>query len=288
MYFDIHAHMYKYPFAYGGDKNNLVFPTAEELCRVLDEMGVEKAAILPLVNAEVYVPQSVGEVIEVCNNSNGRFVPFCNLDPRVVHNASDCDMGYLFEFYKEQGCVGLGEVLPNMPFNDPKLQNLFRNCQNAEWPLLFDCSGQRNRGYGLWDDPGMPMLDASLSKFPDLVFIGHGPGFWKEIAPVGYEGGPIDKDGAVARLMRDHQNMWVDLSAYSGFGAMTKDLEYTKYFMNEFWERIMYGTDVCYPRVPDHDMKGLIERFHNEGVLNDQKYEAITHKNAERLLKLKF
>lgn len=286
MYFDIHAHMYKYPFAYGGDKNNLVFPTAEELCHVLDEMGVEKAAILPLVNAEVYVPQSVGEVIEVCNNSNGRFVPFCNLDPRVVHNASDCDMGYLFEFYKEQGCVGLGEVLPNMPFNDPKLQNLFRNCQNAGWPLLFDCSGQRNRGYGLWDDPGMPMLDASLSKFPDLVFIGHGPGFWKEIAPVGYEGGPIDKDGAVARLMRDHQNMWVDLSANSGFGAMTNDLEYTKYFMNEFWERIMYGTDVCYPRVPNYDMKGLIERFHNEGVLNDEKYEAITHKNAERLLKL--
>lgn len=285
MYLDIHAHIYKYPFAYQR-KDNLVFPTAEELVKVYDEMGIAKGVVQPLVNAEVYVPQSVGEIIEICKNSNGRFIPFCNLDPRVVHNSSDCDMGHLFEFYKDQGCVGLGEVLPNMAFDDPKLQNLFRNCERAGWPLLFDCSGQRNLGYGLWDDPGMPMLDASLSKFPDLVFIGHGPGFWKEIAPVGHKGGPIDKDGAVARLMRDHENMWVDLSANSGFGAITMDLEYTKHFFNEFWDRIMYGTDICFPKVPQYDMMGIIERFHNEGVLNDEKYEAITHKNAERLLGL--
>lgn len=286
MYFDIHAHAYKYPFPYI-TKENLVFPTPTELINVLDQMGIEKAVVLPLVNAEVYVPQSVGEVIEVCNDSAGRLLPFCNLDPRVLHNTSDCEMGYLFEFYKEKGCLGLGEVLPNMAFNDPKLQNLFRNCEQAKWPLLFDCSGDRNYEYGLWDDPGLPMLDASLSKFPNLIFIGHGPGFWKEIAPSDCSVGPINKDGAVARLMKDHPNMWVDLSANSGFTAMTRDIEYTKYFFNEFWDRILFGTDICYPRIPHYDMISLIEGFHNDGIISDEKYEAITHKNAERLLDLK-
>lgn len=300
MYFDIHAHMYKYPFAYtcerenGKNKYGLVFPTGEELTRVHDQMGIDRAVIVPLVNAEVYVPQSLGEVIDFCNESNGRFLPFCNLDPRVLENTSDCDLGHLMEFYKEQGCLGMGEVLPNMAFNDPKLQNLFKHCEQTGWPLLFDCSGQKDKGYGLWDDPGLPMLDASLSKFEDLIFIGHGPGFWSELGELDpsverwrYVTGPIEKEGAVVRLMRDHKNMWVDLSANSGYVAISRDLDFSRAFMNEFWDRIMYGTDVCYPTPPKYDMMGIIETFHNDGSLSDEKYEAITHKNAERLLGLK-
>jgi predicted TIM-barrel fold metal-dependent hydrolase len=291
--------MYKYPFAYTCDnengkyKYNLVFPTGEELIKVHDQMGVEKGAILPIVNAEVYVPQSLGEIIDFCKESNGRYVPFCNLDPRVLENKSDTNLAHLIEFYKEQGCVGMGEVLPNMPFNDPKLHNLFKYCEQANWPLIFDCSGQRNIGYGLWDDPCLPMLDEALSKFEKLVFVGHGPGFWAEFGYLDpsvprnqYLSGPIEKEGAVIRLMRDHKNMWIDLSANSGYSAIARDLDFSRAFMKEFSDRIMYGTDFCYPTPPKYDMMGIIELFHNEGTLTDEQYEGITHKNAERLLGL--
>jgi len=295
MWIDIHAHMYKYPYPISYDRENdrfrLVFPTGEELVSMHDQLGIDRAVIVPLVSAEVYVPQSVGEVIEFANQSNGRFIPFCSLDPRVLDNRSDADLGFLIDFYKRQGCKGMGEVLPNMEFRDPKMQNLFHHCQQAGFPLLFDCSAYLGESYGLYDDPGLPQLEKSLEKFPNLTFIGHGPGFWSELGALRpgedrrqYLHSPIEKEGAVVRLMREHKNLWVDLSAGSGYCAMTRDIDFTRRFMNEFWDRILFGTDICFNVIPERLVIGLLNDFHADGILSDEKFEAITHKNAERLL----
>lgn len=295
MLIDIHAHMYKYPYPLSYDKEKdefkLIFPNGEELIRLHDSLGIDRAVIVPLVNAEVYVPQSVGEVIEFANSSNGRFIPFCNLDPRVVWNSSDSDLGFLIDFYKRQGCHGMGEVLPNMEFLDPKMQNLFHHCENASFPLLFDLSGMKNKAYGIYDDEGLPQLEKCLERFPNLVFIGHGPAFWSELGTLregesrfSYLTTPIEREGAVVRLMREHKNLWVDLSAGSGYYAMTRDIDFAGRFMNEFWDRIMFGTDICFAEVPEQLLINLLSDFHRSGVLSDEKYEAITHKNAERLL----
>lgn len=297
MLIDIHAHMYKYPYPISYDKESdrfrLVFPNGEELIRMHDQLGIDRAVIVPLVSAEVYVPQSVGEVIEFANQSGGRFIPFCSLDPRVLDNRSDSDMGFLIDFYKRQGCKGMGEVLPNMEFRDPRMQNLFHHCEQAQFPLLFDCSAYLGESYGLYDDPGLPQLEASLEKFPDLTFIGHGPAFWSELGELRpgedrrmYLSSPIEKEGAVVRLMREHKNLWVDLSAGSGYTAMTRDIGFTRRFMNEFWDRILFGTDICFAEIPEKLVIGLLNDFHADGTLSDEKYEAITHKNAERLLNI--
>ena len=295
MLIDIHAHMYKYPFPMSYDKEKDEFPLAflneEQFVQTYDKLGIDRAVILPIVSAETYMPQSVGEVIDFCNRSGGRFIPFCNIDPRVLDNTKDTDLGFLIEFYKRQGCKGMGEVLPNMEFQDPKLQNLFYHCEKANLPLLFDCSGVKNREYGLYDDIGLPQLRASLEKFPNLIFIGHGPAFWAEleyIAPNGQREGwlttPLKGEGAVPKYMREYKNLWVDLSANSGYCAMTRDIEYTKKFMNEFWDRILFGTDVCSADGNPKVLINLLNEFHQNGVLSDEKFEAITHKNAERLL----
>ena len=297
MFLDIHAHMYKYPYPISYDKDKdkfrMVFPNGEELIKLHDELGIDRAVIVPLVSPEVYVPQSVGEVIEFANNSGGRFIPFCSLDPRVLDNTNDSDLGFLIDFYKRQGCKGMGEVLPNMEFRDPKMQNLFHHCEQAGFPLLFDCSGILGRDYGLYDDPGLPQLRASLEKFPNLCFIGHGPAFWSELGtlPEGadrctYQETPIEKEGAVVKLMRDYPNLWVDLSARSGYSAMTRDIAFTRVFMNEFSDRIMFGTDICFAEKPKTILIDLLNEFHADGTLNDEKFEAITHRNAERLLNL--
>jgi len=295
MFIDIHAHMYKYPYPMSYDKANdkyrLLFPTAEQLLKLHDELGIDRAVLLPLVSSEEYVPQSVGEIIEAANESNGRFIPFCNLDPRVLANRSDTDLGFLCEFYKKQGCKGMGEILPNMEFLDPKLQNLFKYCEQVGFPALFDLSARKNEHYGVYDDPGLPQLDKCLERFPNLVFIGHGPAFWSELGTIrpgedrrSYLKTPIEKEGAVVRLMRDHGNMWVDLSAGSGYYAMTRDRAFSIKFLNEFSDRVLFGTDICFAEKPEALLIDFLNGLHADGSLSDEKFEAITHKNAERLL----
>ena len=53
MYFDIHAHMYKYPFPISRSKRTgalkPMFPTGEQLTAMHDALGITRAVILPVV-----------------------------------------------------------------------------------------------------------------------------------------------------------------------------------------------------------------------------------------------
>ena len=86
--------------------------------------------------------------------------------------------------------------------------------------------------------------------------------------------------------MRDHKNLWVDLSAGSGYFAITRDINFSRQFLNEFYDRIMFGTDICFATIPKYILIDLLNSFHEDGTLSDEKFEAITHGNAERLLGL--
>ena len=68
MFIDVHAHVYKYQ--YPAENGEMLFITLDELIKRHDEIGIERAILLPLVSSEVYVPQSVGEIIEIAGNSN--------------------------------------------------------------------------------------------------------------------------------------------------------------------------------------------------------------------------
>ena len=87
------------------------------------------------------------------------------------------------------------------------------------------------------------------------------------------------------KLLREYKNLWVDLSAGSGYCAMTRDIVYTKKFLNEFWDRILFGTDICYASGGPTLIK-LLKDLLASGDLSEEKFEAIAHKNAERLLGL--
>ena len=61
MYFDIHAHLYQYPYPYPSTMGNgYLFPNEEQLITLHDALGIDRAALMVLANAEEYVPQSVG------------------------------------------------------------------------------------------------------------------------------------------------------------------------------------------------------------------------------------
>ena len=56
MFIDIHTHAYRIKPMYG-------FCTAERLLERNNQIGIEIAVLLPVVNPEVYFPQSVEDIL---------------------------------------------------------------------------------------------------------------------------------------------------------------------------------------------------------------------------------
>lgn len=290
MFIDIHAHAYRRP--YPGPNGKAVFSTPEQILKRHDELGIEKAVLLPLVNPEVYLPQSNEDILEMVESYEGRFIPFCNIDPRAITNTSDAPLGYILRYYRDCGCKGIGEVLPNMEFRDPLLQNLLKHIEEVEFPFIFDATGYKGKSYGLYDDVGMPQLEECLRKFPKIPFLGHGPAFWAEIGrlrvPIdryGYPKYPIDEEGAVPKLMRKSPNLYGDLSAGSGSNALMRDPDYAVGFLNEFGDRLLFGTDICAHDQPVPLVDFLLSLLEKKKISNTV-FQKIAKGNAIKLLKL--
>jgi len=180
MFIDIHVHTRTGEIP--PRRGKPAYATPEQLLERYDKIGVEQAVLLPGVGTEcAYAPQSNQEVLEICRRHPGRFIPFCNVDPRSMTNSEDAPLGELLEFYRERGCKGIGEITANLPLLDARVQNLFRHAERAALPLTFHMGAQIGGLYGLYDDPGLPQLDYSLGRFPNLIFLGHSQTFWAEI-----------------------------------------------------------------------------------------------------------
>ena len=290
MFIDIHAHAYLFP--YPPQDGRTQFCTAEEVLRRYDELGIEKGVLLPLIGPEEYIAQSNSEILEICRRWPDRFIPFFNLDPRGIHNSPFTDFSPWINWFKDHGCLGVGEFMPNMYFNDLFVQNVFRQVEAAGLPLIFDDCTAIGGHYGLVDDPGLPQLELCLKRFPKLIFLGHGPAFWSEMGTLdtvcdraGYPNYPIRAEGAVPKLFRRYQNMWGDLSAGSGANALMRDEAYAVKFLNEFQDRLCFGTDICYP-TQNLPLGNFLIRLRDEGKLAPEAFEKIARGNAIRLLKL--
>jgi predicted TIM-barrel fold metal-dependent hydrolase len=136
------------------------------------------------------------------------------------------------------------------------------------------------------DLPGLPRLENALKTFPDLNFIGHGPGWWASISGgistvSGYPKGPVEPGGAMDRLMERYENIYGDLSAGSGANAISRDTEFGREFMLRRQDRLMFGTDYLQPgqEVPQFALFDSLK-------LPAEVEAKIFKGNAERVLKL--
>jgi len=290
MFIDIHGHAYRKPVV--GVPGVPVFSTPEQLLERYEELGIEKAVLLPLIGPEFYMPQGNEEIIGIAQDFPGRFIPFCNLHPCALTNSPDAPLGNLLRYYKDLGCKGVGEVMANLPFLHPLVQNLLRHVEEVGLPLTFDMSTRIGGCYGLYDDPGLPQLETCLQNFPRLKFLGHGPPFWAEIGQLekpedraGYPRYPIKQEGAVPKLLRRYPNLYGDLSATSGYNALARDPDFAVHFLNEFNERLLFGTDICAPDQPAPLAKFLTD-LRDAGKLSSAAFTNIARENAIRLLQL--
>jgi len=288
MFIDIHAHAYRSSCPPQDGKT--IFCTPEDVLKRYNEHDISRGVLLPLIGPEVYLPQSNEDILDMCEKSAGRFVPFCNIDPRGMRNSVDSPFNIWLEHYKRIGCKGVGELMPNLPFMNPLCQNLFRHIENVGLPLIFDISYRIGDSYGFYDDLGLPQLEFTLKRFPKLIILGHGVAFWSEIGTLDtpldrgiYPKYPIRAEGIVPTLFRRYPNMHGDLSANSGANALMRDPDYAVKFLNEFQDRLYYGTDICRKDQPLPLVDFLLD-LRKSGKLSESAFMKIARGNAIRLL----
>ena len=67
--------------------------------------------------------------------------------------------------YKELGCKGVGEYIPNLWFDDPLNMNFFAQVEQSGLPLTFHVAPKMGGCYGCVDDPGLPRADRLFLDF---------------------------------------------------------------------------------------------------------------------------
>jgi len=258
-----------------------------QLLKFMDRNGIEKSIVLPIENPEetlYYV--TTDEVLKACKRHPDRLIPFCNVDPRRGNSSPSTDFYRVIKEYKERGCKGFGEELAGLWVDDLRLQKIYEACGRLKMLIVLHLDGLRNK-----DDIGLPRLEKMLKKFPRTIFIGHGPHFWAEISSdvkkkdfTGYPKGKVKK-GALDRLFSKYSNLYGDLSAGSGYNAITRDSGFGYRFLEEFQDKLLFGTDYLSPGQKCPQIKFLKEAEERR-LIKKKTFEKIAFKNDKRLLRI--
>jgi hypothetical protein len=289
---DIHVHAV--PEVMIVRRDGYGFPLPGEVRAMYDTIGVEKGVLLPdgaypPGTEDICSPREAWKMVLEFPDTFGWW--FCPLSPSVSNNSPNTDLSFYLEQYKSFGAKGVGEISENRYFDDPYMLNLFHHCEKCDMPVIFHI-GLMGEDYGIVDDIGLPRLEKVLGMFPNLKFLGHSQKFWAEISVCdeesrnGYPTGEV-VPGRVPELMRKYPNLCGDLSAGSGYNAITRDPEFGYEFLEEFADRLYYGTDICTPLDGNSDMLRLsafLDDAMCRGKISYSAYERISRGNALDLL----
>lgn len=277
-YVDMHTHL--------GQTWNSTTPLGpEELLRWMDSRHIAQAVVLPLVSPESSSYLLTSDfVLAQTAPFRDRLIPFCCLDPRTSYNGGAKGLLSMLQRWVDAGAKGFGEHKPGTAFDDPRSMQLYAACAELKLPLLFHIDNQRNL-----DKPGLPGLAKALAEHPNCRFIGHGPGWWASISGDasqadlgGYPRAKVAPGGAIDALMEKYPNLYGDLSAGSGAGAISRDLEFGREFLLRRQDRILFGTDFLSPGqdVPQFEL------FEKKLELPEEVQRKIFRDNARKLLGL--
>lgn len=290
---DMHAHAVQNPdiipgFFRTGDKAM----SKEDLLGTYDRLNIQQGVLLPIVDmvGQAFLYSNEGSKI-LADTSEGRLMWFCNVSPHAMDNKETSDLSYIINYYKSLGAKGVGEVTSQLYVDDPKMDNLFYHCAQNDMPVTIHVHHEFGGNYGVVDDLGLPRIEKMLKKHKNLKLIGHATCFWTEISGAitektryAYPSGKVT-EGTIARLLREYDNLYCDISAGSGANAMMRDREYTARFMEEFSDRILYGTDACNNKSTfSYELDEYLDAMVSDGYLSVKNYTKIVRDNAAKLL----
>lgn len=254
-----------------------------EMKHHLNSLGISQGVVLSMGEKD----GGNDEARTICEKDPDTYFWMCNLD------FSDEETIYeRLKKYKEQGAIGLGELTINKPINHSFIQKIFESAEKLDMPVLFHMSPEEGYNYGIVDEPGMPLLEEALIKYSKLKIIGHSQPFWHEITgdanPSREERnswgqGKVVPGGRTPYLLKKYPNLYGDLSANSGGQAIMRDEDFGISFLEEYQDKLLFGTDMVNTEMEFPLGKWLKQKL-QEGKLSRQAYEKICWGNAKKVL----
>ncbi|RMG33322.1 MAG: hypothetical protein D6725_15955 [Planctomycetota bacterium] len=208
--------------------------------RHMDATGTDKAFILPLETGEGGVTLKSAEVLEAYRRYPDRVIPFCQSDVRKP------DVLETLKAYHRLGFRGIGEQKEHVPLNDRRIEAVIALCDELNWPITIHFQdGPNGYNQGIAEH-----LERYLKKYHRVRIIGHAQSWWAHISAdvpppekTLYPTGPVKPGGLIDRLMADYPNLYGDLSAGSGYNALTRDPDFTAGFLQRHRKKLLFGSD---------------------------------------------
>lgn len=149
-----------------------------------------------------------------------------------------------------------GEWKCRMPIDDPRCLNLFRAAGRLKCPVIlhldvpYRCDAQGQATYcQQWYGGTVEHLARALEACPETLFIGHAPGFWREISgdaathPEMYPSSPVIPGGRLPEWFARYPNLYADLSAGSALVALSRDPQHARRFLVQWSDRLLFARD---------------------------------------------
>jgi hypothetical protein len=182
-----------------------------------------------------------------------------------------------------------GEWKFRVPFDDPRCLAIFQKAGQLKLPVVLhldvpwlpDAKTGQPVFQPLWYGGTVTALERALQACPETIFIGHAPGFWREISgdadasPSPYPVGPVAPGGRLYRLFDTHPNLWADLSAGSGRQALSRDPAHALQFLTRYADRLLFARDYY-----EQDLHKFLQTLALPAAI----VEKIYWQNAERLV----
>lgn len=182
-----------------------------------------------------------------------------------------------------------GEWKFRMLFDDPRSLEIFHAAGRCKAPVVLHLdvphlppAGREQRYIPGWYGGTMRNLERALEECPETTFVGHAPGFWREISTDAdecaqqYPKGPVVRGGRIEQMFERFVNLYADLSAGSALQALKRDTGYTKEFLGRFSGRLLFARDYY---------GGELLEFLRGLDLPSEVMEQILHRNARALVK---
>jgi hypothetical protein len=276
---------------------NWIGMDARKLVENMDQFGIDKTWLLtwecPAHEIDMisypssFAPNRVGmpleDMLHAVELYPDRLVPFYAPDPR-----DPFALDKLASAVEMHGIRGYGELKVRIMADDPDALRIYALCGELKLPVIFHIDVTKPRG-GIpssrqyWYCYDIDRLENALKLCPKTIFIGHAPGFWREISgdatdDAAYPAGPVKPGGKLIRLFDKYPNLCAELSANSGLNAIKRDREFGIKFLTKYQDRILFGRD---------GKDNQHQEYLNSLDLPSSVLEKVFHKNAEKLVPLK-
>lgn len=191
------------------------------------------------------------DVIDVAERYPGRFIPGTTVDPHDPH--AQQKLKAAVDIFRVRV---FGEFKRRMRYDDPDAIRLFQYCGELGLPVIFHLDPTFPRhgvpsDWQWWYGGGLEVMEAPLRLCTKTRFLGHAPGFWREISadadqePLAYPAHkPIVGRGRLLEYLDKYANLNCDLSADSGHTALSRNLDFSRKFLMDYQDRVFFGRDM--------------------------------------------